>query len=144
MTRVSSIAEKLVNDLEENVYCRLQPSKLHGIGIFAIRDIPKGQELFKTFVNYELTPVPVELIDNNPKIDPAVRQLAHDMYPLHNGKLYMYRKGMNAIDIGFFINHSDAPNVFFDDMSAVFAARDIKRGEELVSDYEKYSEHNLP
>ena len=143
MNRVSSIARKLVKDLEENVYCRLQRSKVHGIGIFAIRDISKGQQLFKTFLNYEMTPVPVELIDNNAKISPSVRQLAHDMYPLHAGKLYMYRKGLNAIDIAFFINHSKKPNVIIDDMGDCFAARNIKRGEELFSDYETYTQHKI-
>ena len=140
MKRVSSIAKRLVKDLEENVYCRLQPSKVHGIGVFAIRDIPKGRELFKTFLNYELTPVPVEMIEKNPKIDAAVKRLANDMYPLHDGKLYMYRRGMNAIDIGFFINHSKEANVVIDDTSACFAARNIKKGEELFSNYKEYSE----
>ena len=140
MERVSSIAQKLVKDLEENIYCRLQPSKVHGIGIFAIRDIPKGRELFKTFLNYELTPVPISMIENNPKIDLAVKKLANDMYPLHDGRLYMYRRGLNAIDIGFFVNHSRKANVIIDDMSACFAARNIKKGEELFTNYEEYSE----
>src|ERR1700722_14347341 len=70
--RISAIGKKLIKDLEENVYCRLQPSKVHGIGIFAIRDIPKGKNLFKAFTDYELTPVPISMIVNNPKIDKAV------------------------------------------------------------------------
>lgn len=144
MQRVSSIAKKLVKDLEENVYCRLQPSKVSGIGVFAIRDIPKGRELFKTFLDYELTPVPLSMIENNPKIDKAVGQLANDMFPLHNGKLYMYRRGLNAIDISFFLNHSKKANVYMDDTSACFAARNIKKGEELLANYEEYTEHNTP
>lgn len=141
MKRASLIAKKLVKDLEENIYCRLRPSPVHGIGVFAIRDIPNGQELFKTFLNYELTPVPIEMIADNPRIDIAVKQLANDMFPLHDGRLYMYRRGLNAIDIGFFINHSKKANVVIDDTSACFAARRIKKGEELFANYEEYTDH---
>lgn len=141
--RVSSIAKKLIKDLEENVYCRLQPSNVHGIGIFAIRDIPKGKNLFKTFLEYELTPVPISMIAENAKIDKAVKEFANDVFPAHNGKLYMYRKGLNAIDIGFFLNHSKKSNVVMDDASLCFAARDIKKGEELLADYEGYSENTI-
>jgi SET domain-containing protein len=142
--RVSGIGKRLIKDLEENIYCRLQPSKVHGIGIFAIRNIPKGKEVFKTFLNYELTPVPISLINVDRKIDPAVRSFANDMFPLHSGKLYMYRRGLNAIDIGFFLNHSTKPNVRIDDMSRCFAARNIKKGEELFANYKEYSEHPTP
>lgn len=30
----------------EGVYARIMPSKIHGVGVFAIRDIPKGTRLF--------------------------------------------------------------------------------------------------
>ncbi len=135
------IAKKLIRDLEENVYCRLRPSKVHGIGVFAIRDIPKGQELFKNFLSYNLTALPLEELKKNPKIDESVLQLAWDVYPVFKGKLYAYRAGLNAIDISFFLNHSEKPNVTTDEESdAFFAARRIKKGEELFSDHRTYSD----
>ena len=135
------IAQKLIKDLEENVYCRLQPSKIHGIGVFAIRDIPKGKNIFKTFLTYHLTPVSVDVIEGNTRIDGAVKQFAHDVFPEHNGYIYLYRHGLNAVDIGFFLNHSKKANVFMDDMGFCYAARDIKKGQELFADYEQYSEN---
>ena len=41
----------------KNTYCRLKPSKIEGVGVFAIRDIPKNINPFKGIVNqkwYEL------------------------------------------------------------------------------------------
>jgi SET domain-containing protein len=139
--KLSSFAKKLLKDLEENVYCRLSPSTVHGVGVFAIRDIPKGKELFKTFLDYQLTPVPLEMVMKNPKIDPAVRTLAYDMCPVLDGKLNLYRAGMNAIDISFFLNHSTRPNVATKpDSGSFFAARRIRKGEELFSNHSTYSE----
>ena len=42
----------LLNRVLRDYYCRLQPSKIHGIGVFAVRDIPKGRNLFKTLPKY--------------------------------------------------------------------------------------------
>lgn len=138
---VSSIGKKLIKDLERNIYCRLQPSKVHGIGVFAVRDIPKGRELFKCSLDYQLTPVPADLIFKNPKIHPAVKQLVDDVSPMHGGKLYLYRAGLNAIDISFFLNHAKKPNVATKKNSgSFFAGRNIKKGEELLADYADYSE----
>lgn len=140
----SRFAKRLIKDLEENVYCRLQPSKVHGIGVFAIRDIPKGKELFKNFLSYQLTPVPVKAIRENKKIDAAVKKFADDVSPEHNGMLYLYRQGLNAIDISFYLNHSNKPNVATkDDNWSFFAARKIHKGEELLSDYGTYAENPL-
>jgi SET domain-containing protein len=139
--RISSIGRKLLKDLEENIYCRVGPSKVHGVGVVAIRNIPKGKQLFKTFLKYQLTPVPWEMIKKNSKIDPAVKQLAYDMYPLIDGNLNLYRAGLNAVDVGFFINHSEHPNVTTKkDSDAFFAMRAIKKGEELFVNYHTYTE----
>jgi len=35
-----------------NCYCRLAPSPIHGIGVFAIRDIPRGWKPFNTLPKY--------------------------------------------------------------------------------------------
>ena len=32
----------MLKHLRENVYCRLAPSTVHGVGVFAVRDIPAG------------------------------------------------------------------------------------------------------
>lgn len=43
----TNLKEKLVLNRLENVYCRLAPSKIHGVGVHAIKTIPKGTNPFK-------------------------------------------------------------------------------------------------
>ena len=35
----------------KHTYCRIKPSKLHNVGVFAIRDIPKGIKPFPGMIN---------------------------------------------------------------------------------------------
>ena len=135
-------AKDLIKDLEEDVYCRLRPSKIHGVGIFAIRDIPKGKDPFKSFLPYKFVAVDVEAVFQNPKIDPAVKELASDMYSVVDGKLYLYKGGLNGIDISFFLNHSEKPNLIATQDGETFVSmRKIKKGEELFSDHRTYSDN---
>ena len=135
-------AEQLIKDLEANVFCRLRPSKVHGVGIFAIRDIPKGADPFKNLLRYPFVAVDADDIYKNPKIDPEVKKLVDDMYSVEDGKLYLYGNGLNAIDISFFLNHSETPNIIaVDEGESFVAARNIKKGEELFSDHRTYSDN---
>jgi len=59
-----------------NVYTRLKPSKIHGVGVFAIRDIPENTPVF----NPE-EPVEEEFIVSKKevkKLDPEVQKLYQD------------------------------------------------------------------
>ena len=40
------LKETLILRRLERVYCKLAPSPIHGVGIFAIKDIPKGTNPF--------------------------------------------------------------------------------------------------
>ncbi len=137
-----SVANDLVKDLEKNIYCRLRPSKVEGVGVFAIRDIPKGTNPFKSFLPYRFAVVDAASVFKNSKIDPAVKKLASDMYSVSSGRLYLYKGGLNAIDISFFLNHSKKPNLIAKHGGYFFvAARKIKKGEELFSDHSTYAEN---
>ncbi len=134
--------DELIKDLEENVYCRLRSSSVAGVGIFAIRDIPMGINPLKNFLKYNYIEVDEKLVFENEKISPEVKDLVHDMYVIADGKLNLWEGGMNALDIGFFINSSDNPNMIAEAEGEYFvAARDIKKGEELFVDYGTYSEN---
>ena len=38
------LREQRLKRVLRDCYCRLQPSKIHGIGVFAVRDIPERKE----------------------------------------------------------------------------------------------------
>ncbi len=138
-----NIVGALVKDLEENIYCRLQPSPISGIGVFAIRDIPQGTNPFKNFLHNKFIEVDPDLVFKNEKIPSEVKRLVNEMWVVYEGKLNLYDGGLNALDISFFLNHSARnANVIAEHEGAVFVtARDVKKGEELLVDYGTYAEN---
>lgn len=135
--------EEIIKDFENNVYCRIQPSKIQGVGVFAIRNIPKGINPFVTYTNVETIAIPVNEIMENKKISDAVKEMIKDFYVIQDGKFYCDARSLNEINISYFLNHSDTPNLDVDeiDEESVFTTnRDISIGEELTSNYSMYSD----
>lgn len=131
-------SKKIIKDLEKNIYCRLKPSSINGIGVFAIRDIPQKTELFKTIRKTRFIYVDPRVVFENLKIHPIVKEMVKDFCAIKNGKLYLPNFSLNEIDISFFVNHSKNPNTLAKEGERFFALRDIKRGEEITVDYEQY------
>ena len=133
--------KEFLDDLRKNIYCRLQPSRVHGVGIFAIRDIPKGTNPFcgSRVPRWHVTSLK-KLLANSAIAD-EVKEFARAIYPVRGDVFYFPDHSLNAIDISYFLNHADAPNVAARADSNKFAAiRDIKKGEELFSDYRAYTD----
>lgn len=132
---------KIIKDLEENIYCRLKPSKINGVGVFAIKDIPKGTNIFKQTKKVKFIAVDQKLVFQNQKIDKEVKKMVKDFYTVVKGKIYLPNFSLNEIDISFFLNRSKSPNVVDEKGEEFFALRDIKKGEELTADYANYSDN---
>jgi len=121
----------------KKTYCRLQPSGLDGVGVFAIRDIPKGTNVFYG------SPKPAWLWFSKKELaclDREVKKMIDDFLPTSSQRgIYIPVNGFNGIDISFFLNHSDKPNCKNPDRSNDFIAiKKIKKGEELTSNYTTY------
>jgi len=130
MTKAELLAE-LIN----NTFVMLKPSPIEGVGVFAIRDIPKGcRDMFsKPNVNDKwitVTKIDIETL-------PPHAQFIVGNYCLYDDENYFIPdEGFKKIDVALFINHSDTPNIIsIDDGDYFEAIRDIKEGEELVIDY---------
>lgn len=133
--------DELIQDLKNNVYCRLQPSPINGIGIFAIRDIPKGVNPFRGCRMPTWKKFRREEIFSNEKILDEVKDFVKAVYPLKKNAVYLPNHSLNTVDISYFLNHSDAPNAaFIKEQGDFIALRTIKKGEELFSDYRTYSD----
>ncbi len=108
--------------LNKQVKCSLGVSNTHGIGVFAIRDIAKGEELFE----YDEIYLDVDM----EKLEPHVKKVVLDRNVFYN-KIKNVIKHPNAeVDYVVFMNHSDNPN-----SDGVFALRDILSGEEIMETY---------
>lgn len=123
----------MIEHLKTGVACRIKPSPLHGVGVFAIRDIPKGAELF--IIQREVATIPKADVDALPA---GVADLVKDFGCEVSGDVHLYRMDLNRPSLALFINHSEQPNCEFvsdgvEDWTETL--RDIKSGEELFRDY---------
>ena len=131
---MSSLKEKLYEHLVSEVYCKLGVSTIHGIGVFALRDIPAGVAPLKSMVtNKEIKFSRVEL----KKVPSSVRRHLSMFCLVEKGRVFAPEIGMNAVNISIYLNHSKQPNLKFDDKDVLRAVRDIARGEELTIDYDE-------
>jgi SET domain-containing protein len=135
--------QRLLASLRKDVYCRVMPSPLSGVGVFAIRDIPKDTDPFKNTTGrcpkYDI----VELVDEDVKtLHPEVRKMLKDF--CKNDKVYdVPYLGLNSLDITFYMNHSNQPNMqLVEEEGCEYITfrtkRTIKQGEELLLDYRQY------
>lgn len=120
----------------EGVYTRLRPSPLAGVGVFAIKDIPKGTYIFEPD-DEELLSVRKDIVD---RLDSELRRLYEDFCVL-NGDTYQCPSTFNKLTPSWYLNSSEQPNVAADDSLKFYAIRDIKAGEELTADYSTYSDN---
>lgn len=135
--------QRLLNHLENELYCRIAPSKIKGagVGVIAIRDIPKGVNPFKIAgkdcIAYETIKVPIEDIR---QLNSGVRKLIKDFIVPGKDFYELPKLGMNNLDIGFYMNHSNNPNMELwytkkCPYTLFKTSRQIKKGEELTFNY---------
>lgn len=125
--------EALLRELRDETWITLRPSVVHGIGVFALRDIPKGcTTLFSRQVG-EWIRVPITAIDELPA---ASRNLV-ETYCLYDETHYFLPDyGFKVMDLVNYLNHSSTPNVVSVNDGEYFETiRDIREGEELFVDY---------
>jgi uncharacterized protein len=118
----------------DGVYTRLRPSRIHGLGVFAIRDIPKGTYIFSD--DESIVWVDKKNVETLPK---ALKDVYED-FAVIKGDKYGCPESFDKLTTSWYLNHSDQPNVAADDDYKFYALRDIKTGEELTVDYRTYSE----
>lgn len=125
--------EALLRELREETWIALRPSEVHGIGVFALRDIPKGcTTLFSRQIG-EWIRIPITDIDALP---PATRNLV-ETYCLYDETHYFLPDyGFKVMDLVNYLNHSSTPNVVSVNDGEYFETiREIREGEELFVDY---------
>lgn len=125
--------QALLKQLAESTYVMIKASPVHGIGVFAIRDIPKGtQDIFSQGIG-EWIEVSKEEVDALPKHS---RDLVENHCLFDDKSYFIPDYGFKLVDLVIYLNHSDKPNVVsVNDGERFEAIRDIASGEELFVDY---------
>ena len=138
--------ERLIESLKRDVYCRVSTSSISGVGVVAIRDIPKGTLLFE-----ECNEMPPKDYDDIIDLtEEEISELDHGTFKLvrevfvksHLGTYSIPETGVNTLHWGYFINHSDDPNLGFKtgvenrySYVKYITVRDVGEGEELTQNY---------
>ncbi len=126
-------AKELLAELQNNIYVMIKPSPLDGIGVFAIRNIPKGcRNMFSKNIG-EWIKIPKTEID----LLPAHSKTLIETYCLYDEDHYFVPDyGFKVMDLVNFLNHSDTPNIrSVNDGEEFEALINIPCGEELLINY---------
>ncbi len=135
MNAQPSLTNALLRELALHTYVMLRPSPIAGVGVFAVRNIPRGcREMFGppdpadewvTLSHAELDNLPLH-----------ARQLVENYCLYDQVHYFVPRAGFKKMDLSLFLNHSDTPNLVSIDDGAWFETlREIQEGEELLIDY---------
>ena len=118
----------------DGVYARIALSRIHGVGVRAIRDIPAGSAVFRG-ESERVVWVSRAAVRRLPK---NLRMLYEDF-----GMVWGDRIGvpptLNMLSVGWYVNHSHRPNVEAGEDGRFLALRRICKGEELTADYRTFT-----
>jgi len=120
----------MTQTLNNTVYATLAPSTTHGIGVFAIRDIPKGTK-YTDYTNETLDRIETYNLSHTEfeAIHPAIKKLILDRTIFVGTQIKFTSPNTDAV-LRSFMNHSTKPNT-----DGIVALRDISTGEELTENY---------
>ena len=125
--------QKLLKHLSQEVYCHLAASSVNGVGVFALRAIPKGVEPLRSLVQEDEIRFTKEEIKSLPK---AVRDEISKFCLIEDQEVHISSLGMNTARMAIYLNHSKTPNVKYQKNGQLITLRAIKKGEELLMDYD--------
>lgn len=125
--------EELLQELSQEMYAMLRPSPVHGIGVFAMRDIPKGcRTIFSRNVG-EWIKLPIADVE---KLPDHSRNLVETYCLYDDEHYYVPDYGFKVMDMVNYLNHSSSPNIISVNDGEYFEAlTDIAAGEELLVNY---------
>jgi SET domain-containing protein len=137
MSQNLSATQALLTELRDDTWVMLRPSPVEGVGVFAVRDIPRGcRRMFgQPDAPEHWVPIARADIDTLP---PHARFLVENYCLYDETHYFVPASGFKKMDLVCYLNHSDAPNVAsINDGDYFEALRDIAAGEELFIDYGK-------
>lgn len=124
-----------VEYLNTTVWCKVGASPIQGVGVFAIRDIPKGTTItdlsLQNVIDGKRIPFLVIRLDMLPKILPEIKNLILDRILLQKDHEAIICISPNHDQIlQTFMNHSEDANC-----DGSVTLRDIKAGEEVTESF---------
>jgi hypothetical protein len=134
---VTSYADVPKESAHKGVYVRLKASKLHkgGVGVFAIRRIPRNTKIFAGENEEILWRARASL----PKS--GEHRKMYDDFSIIKGDWYGCPPSFNRLTPAWFMNESKKPNTQCDENYDFHTLREIAKDEELTVDYSTFSDY---
>lgn len=122
------------------VYTRLGVTR-NGVGVIAVRSIPKGTDPFKNCDLFGgVLRIKKEELDSF-RAPKEAKNMVKDFCALQKGYYHVPDYGIDAIDKFHYLNHSKNPNMeTWNGGETFITMRKIQKGEELTVDYDTYHE----
>jgi hypothetical protein len=124
----------------DGIYARLGVSEIEGVGVFAIRPIPVGTNVFPNDQR-QLNWIDASIADALPKGSPE-KSLYEEFGVRRDGKIGC-PANFNLLTVGWYLNEPPAgaeANIAMTDTFQMVARREIAEGEELTIDYDTFSD----
>ncbi len=138
MTRRSTrqegkLANAVLQGLRNELYCELRPSTRHGIGVFAIRSIPKGIDPLISRLKYRELRLSHEQVETLPR---AIQKTL-TMFCYFDEKGFLVPStGLNIVEMAIYLNHDKQPNLRMQADGSFRSLKSIRKGDELTMDYD--------
>jgi len=118
----------------KTVTIECKPSKIDGVGVFAVKQIRKGQTISEGVNEEDYSDlVPWQKIKS---LDDDVKKKINDFcLGTPEGFLPPEDNDFNKLSIEWYINHSCNGNIGFNENGEFVAIMDVEKGEELTYDY---------
>tara|TARA_Y100000310_G_scaffold300939_1_gene336983 strand:- start:971 stop:1396 length:426 start_codon:yes stop_codon:yes gene_type:complete len=129
-----SIKHSILEYLNNNIYCKLKPSKIHGVGVFAIKNIPKNTNPFKEFGKNVKLIIPKSELNG---MDENIKKLLSDFMVNSEDKQMILLSSTFQSHYKYYLNTGDEPNLTYISSDTCNTIRDIDMNEELILNYEK-------
>jgi hypothetical protein len=122
----------IIDSINIHAKTKLAPSLVcDGVGVFAITDIHIGFILFQDVIS-DTYHIPYTAIHDTNIIQHLKSICNSDEFGIYLSRSY------NNINMSYYVNHSDTPNVYHDlNADRYIALRNISPGEELTCTYTK-------
>ena len=116
---------KQIDELNMHVKAKIAPSKIHGVGVVAIRNLMRGEKLYADYLPRVFN-VPYGSFN---KLFQEVRELILERWPsVVNGSRFV----SPDVRLLTFMNHSDTPNY---DAKTDTLLYNVRKDEEIFEDY---------
>ncbi|MFA6268634.1 MAG: SET domain-containing protein [archaeon] len=123
-----------------NTTCRIQPSPIQGVGVFAIRDIEKDENPFIDEEETKWVKISKKEFSNSSE---EVKKLIKAFFVEEGNSIWVNKGGFYTMGLSFYTNHSKNPNLISIDTkngTTFRTKRKILKGEELLSNYTEFDE----